>query len=94
MHEKRIPMRRCVGCYQSKPKSELIRVVKDKQFGKNSITIVIDPSKKLPGRGAYLCNNPSCFKIAKKAKKFEHAFSCQIPQEIYDSLEAEINGNI
>ena len=29
MKEKRIPLRKCVGCGQMKPKSELIRVVRD-----------------------------------------------------------------
>ena len=50
MKEKRIPLRKCVGCGQMKPKAELIRVVRDNAGG-----VSLDPSGKKPGRGAYIC---------------------------------------
>ena len=49
---KKIPMRRCLGCYESKPKKELIRVVKTSEG-----EICIDKTGKKNGRGAYICYN-------------------------------------
>ena len=43
MKEKRIPLRKCVGCGQMKPKAELIRVVRDNAGG-----VSLDPSGKKP----------------------------------------------
>ena len=93
MQKKHIPLRRCVGCYQSKPKEQLIRVVKLQSKEKTSSEITIDPNGKLPGRGTYLCRDSACLKSAMKARRFERAFSCQIPQEFYQQLEEELNGN-
>ena len=45
---------------------------------------------KKPGRGAYICNDPKCLKLAIKGKKLEKAFETSIGQEIYDRLEQEI----
>ena len=45
---------------------------------------------KKPGRGAYLCRNPECLRLARKARRLERAFSCQIPNEVYDRMEEEI----
>ncbi len=42
---KKIPMRRCLGCMESKPKKELVRIVK-KQDG----TISLDKTGKESGR--------------------------------------------
>ena len=42
---KKIPMRRCIGCMQSKPKRELLRIVRDPEKG-----IAIDPTGKAPGK--------------------------------------------
>ena len=78
---KSIPMRQCVGCREMRPKRELVRVVKGPEGG-----ISLDFRGKAPGRGAYLCPNAECLSKAIRSKALERAFSCQIPQEIYDSL--------
>ncbi len=52
---KHIPLRTCVGCRQVLPKRTLIRVVRSPQG------VVIDPSGKLAGRGAYLHDRRSCW---------------------------------
>ena len=49
---KKIPERTCTGCGISKPKNELLRIVKDKE---NNITI--DLTGKKNGRGAYICTD-------------------------------------
>ncbi len=78
-----------------KPKKELVRVVRaPEKTDENGVTtggeISLDLTGKKPGRGAYVCHNPECLKKARKAKKFERAFSCKIPDEVYDTMEAEI----
>lgn len=78
----------CTGCSQMKPKRELIRVVKNAE-GEISIDLV----GKKPGRGAYVCNNIGCLKAARKARRFEKAFSCQIPAEVYEKMEEELIRN-
>lgn len=88
--QKKIPMRQCVGCREMRPKKELVRVVKSPEG-----QISLDFRGKAPGRGAYLCPQMDCLKKAIRAKALERAFSCQIPQEIYDGLieSMEAQGN-
>ena len=83
--EKKIPMRQCLGCREMKPKRELIRVVRSPEGN-----ISLDFKGKASGRGAYVCPEPQCLKKAIKAKALERAFSTQIPPEIYESLEKEM----
>ena len=96
MKQRKIPMRKCTGCNEMKPKSELIRVVKapDKTDENGEILekgeISLDLTSKKSGRGAYICRNIECFNMAKKARRFEKAFSCQIPSSVYDSMEEEL----
>ena len=85
MKKRKIPLRKCVGCNQNKPKKELIRVVKNK-----SNQIDVDLTGKANGRGAYICNDPECFKKAKKSKSLNRALETGIPDEIYDDLLEEI----
>lgn len=83
--EKKIPMRQCLGCREMKPKKELIRVVRSPEGN-----ISLDFKGKASGRGAYVCPSSQCLKKAIKAKALERAFSMQIPQEIYEALEREM----
>ncbi len=83
--QKKIPMRQCLGCREMKPKKELIRVVKSPEG-----EISLDFKGKANGRGAYVCPNAACLKKAVKAKALERAFSCQIPQEVYEALSAQM----
>lgn len=52
--------------------------------------ILLDPTGKKSGRGAYLCQNPDCLKKARKARRLERAFDCKIPDEVYERLEREM----
>jgi uncharacterized protein len=88
MHQKRVPMRMCAGCGQMKTKKELVRVVKSPEQ-----EISLDLTGRKPGRGAYVCKNIDCLKAARKARRFEKAFSCKIPEEVYDRMEEEISQN-
>lgn len=88
MQTKKQPMRMCTGCGQMRPKKELVRVVKSPQD-----EISLDLTGRSPGRGAYVCRNIECLKKARKARRLERAFSCQIPDEVYDRMEEELSRN-
>ena len=83
--QKKIPMRQYLGCREMKPKKELIRVVRSPEG-----EIRLDFKGKANGRGAYVCPDAGCLKKAVKAKALERAFSCQIPQEVYDALNEQM----
>lgn len=85
MAEKKIPLRKCTGCNEMKPKKELIRVLKTTEA-----EIVLDKTGKKNGRGAYLCNSLECFKQARKTKGLERSLQVKIPDEIYEMLEKEL----
>lgn len=82
--EKKIPLRKCIGCNEMKDKRELIRVVRTTEG-----EITIDFKGKTNGRGAYVCRNKNCLEKACKNKGLERAFNIKIPLEVYDSLIKE-----
>lgn len=84
---KKIPMRMCSGCRESKPKAELIRIVRTPE-GK----ILIDRTGKVSGRGAYVCKNEECFKKSVKSKALSRALDVQVEDEVLLQLEEEIHG--
>ncbi len=50
VQNRKVPLRRCVGCGEMKEKRDLIRILKEDE---NRITL--DPTGRKNGRGAYLC---------------------------------------
>ena len=99
MIKKKIPLRKCSGCGEMKPKKELIRVVKapEKKDENGNILsesiISLDLTGRKPGRGAYVCKSTECLKLARKARRFERAFSCQIPNSVFECMERELVEN-
>lgn len=85
MKEKKLPVRKCVGCGASKPKKELLRVVAPKEG-----EIVLDLTGKAAGRGAYLCADPACLAKARKARRLERAFAREIPPGVYETLQSKL----
>lgn len=83
--QKKIPMRQCLGCREMKPKRELIRAVKSPEGD-----VSLDFKGKAAGRGAYICPSKDCLKKAMKAKALERAFSAQIPSEVHEQLEKQM----
>lgn len=87
MQPKKIPLRRCMGCNESKAKKELVRVVKNKDG-----EVSLDMTGKKAGRGAYVCPSAQCLAKARKTRRIERALECAIPDELYAAMEAEIAG--
>lgn len=82
---RREPERTCVGCRAARPKPELRRVVR-----RADGTIVVDPSGKMEGRGAYVCPNPDCLDKAVRRKALDRALKAPAPPEAVERLRGEI----
>ena len=82
---KKIPTRRCTGCGEHFPKSELFRVVRSPEG-----EIFLDKVGKASGRGAYICKNPACLKKARKSRRIETSLDCHISEELYEKMEEEL----
>ena len=85
MAEKKIPLRKCTGCGEMKPKKELIRVLKTSED-----EIILDITGRKNGRGAYLCNSLECFQKARKTRGLERSLQMKLPEELYETLEKEL----
>ena len=96
MKQRKQPLRKCTGWGEMKEKRELVRVVtapdvKDEEGNIiSSGQVSLDTTGKKPGRGAYVCPCRECFEKARKARRFERAFSCKIPDEVYQAIESDI----
>lgn len=85
MKVRKIPMRRCVGCMESRPKMEMIRIVAAPEGD-----VIIDPTGKANGRGIYLCPNEDCFKAARKKKAVGRGLQVDITEQQLDRLFEEL----
>ena len=84
MKQKKIPLRKCLGCGCQKPKQELVRVVRSAEG-----EVSLDLTGKKAGRGAYICKSAQ----ARKAKRIDRAFSVTVPDDVYDEMEKELSEN-
>ncbi len=83
---KKIPLRKCVGCSEMKPKKELIRVLKTEND-----EITIDLTGKKNGRGAYICHDEECLNKAIKTKGIDRSLKVTLSQDVYEKLKKELN---
>ena len=79
------PLRMCVVCREMKDKKELLRVVKNKNG-----EFFVDKTGKLSGRGAYICRNDLCAGKFAKARAFERAFRCALPEGFGETIMKEL----
>jgi predicted RNA-binding protein YlxR (DUF448 family) len=82
---KHVPQRTCVGCREVNSKRTLIRVVRRPEG------IMIDPTGKLAGRGAYLHDKRSCWERGMKGA-LAHALKTELSQQDREILLAFIEG--
>ena len=71
-----VPTRTCVGCRARGPQDRLLRVV--------AVTGVLtpDPTRRLPGRGAYLHPRVECLALAERKRVFARALRLSGPAEL------------
>jgi len=79
--EKRKRPRTCVGCGEENPRKSMCRIVRSPEG-----EVRYDPTGKMPGRGAYLCEDPSCILRAKKKKALSRALRSEVEPGLYDEL--------
>ena len=77
--------RTCSACREKAQQSELLRVVRTPEG-----FVVFDRSRKMNGRGAYLCRKQTCLDKAKKSALIRNSLGCPIPEEVLNELEKEI----
>lgn len=85
MKTKKIPMRRCVGCGESKTKKELIRIV-----ALPSGMIELDRTGKKSGCGVYICDNLECFEKAYKSHGLERSLKRPVSRDVYEQIRVSI----
>ncbi len=74
-----IPQRTCVGCGETASKRSLIRLVR------TEAGVVLDPTGKLPGRGAYVHDDPSCWE-----KALDRSLARALRMQIGDEAQAQL----
>lgn len=85
MREKKVPMRTCVGCTESRDKKDLIRIAVYEGAA------AVDPEGRAKGRGIYICrDNSECFDKAIKRKALERALKRSVSEEEKEKLRREL----
>ena len=84
--KKKTPERQCLGCGEHRAKSELLRVVRAPDG-----SVSLDFTGKKSGRGAYICKNVACLKQARRTRRLSRSLECEIPDEVLEAMEAELN---
>jgi uncharacterized protein len=77
----RAPERTCVGCRQTRPKGQFVRLA----CGPTG-QLFLDHQGKLPGRGAYICPQRSCAEQASKGTRLREAFRHEVTPYPVDEL--------
>ena len=79
---KKIPLRRCVVTKEQLPKSELLRIVKNKEN-----EVFVDLTGKANGRGAYIKKDIEVLEIAKNKKILDRVLEIAINEEVYEEIK-------
>lgn len=77
---RKIPMRTCVVTREKLPKRELIRVVRTVDG------VIVDPTGKVNGRGAYLKIDKDVFEKARKSKILDKHLEVKVDDLVFDEL--------
>lgn len=82
MKMKKIPMRTCVITKEKCEKRDLLRIVRT-PLG----DVILDPTGKANGRGAYLKRDKEVIKKAKTSKILDRILEVDIPDNIYEEAK-------
>nr|WP_277997037.1 YlxR family protein [Moorella humiferrea] len=75
----------CVGCRTRADKRSLLRVVRTP-----AQEVILDPTGKKAGRGAYICPRVECLRKALKSRALERALGVSLTPEVVAGLEASL----
>lgn len=82
MKTRKEPMRMCIVTREKTHKMQLIRVVRTPEGN-----VVVDPTGKANGKGAYLTKDIEVIKKAEKNKILDKVLECDVPESIYEELK-------
>lgn len=82
---RRLPERTCVACGRTRPKRELVRIVRTPTG-----EIKVDLSGKVSGRGAYVCPEPPCAERGVKDGRLRYALDLPMPDTLVDDLRRAV----
>jgi predicted RNA-binding protein YlxR (DUF448 family) len=86
---RRPPTRSCVACRTAREKRELLRVVRTPDG-----SVVIDPTGRVAGRGAYVCRDQKCMTTAIQRGTLSRALETPVPPALQDALAATFTESI
>jgi predicted RNA-binding protein YlxR (DUF448 family) len=84
MKSKAVPTRTCIVCRTKDAKRTLVRVVRTVDG------ITVDPSGKMNGRGAYLCERPECWERAMTTDVLAKALKTTVTPEDRERLRQAV----
>ena len=78
-------MRTCIGCRESKPKQDMIRIACYEG------EIAVDVTGRAKGRGVYICKDPACLEKAKKTGAVKRGFKMNFDDSDLDRVYEELS---
>ena len=87
MVQRHVPERTCVACRTPQPKRAMVRIVRTVPGA-----VVVDPTGKLSGRGAYLCRQASCWERGLRKDVLPRALKTSLSEADRAALEAYAAG--
>jgi predicted RNA-binding protein YlxR (DUF448 family) len=86
---RRIPTRTCIACRTTRPKRELLRIVRAADG-----RVALDDSGRVAGRGAYVCRDEACVTRAFERGALARALETYIPADLREALATAANERI
>lgn len=76
-------IRKCIGCFESKNREEMIKITRENDTNK----IFINPNSKIFGRSVYLCYNKTCIDNSFKKNKLAKFLKADFTEELKETLK-------
>ena len=86
MKARKAPTRTCIACRQSDDKRGFVRVVRTPDGH-----VLVDPTGRANGRGAYLCAKAECFAVARQRRRLDPALKVSLKDDDYDRLRRDFD---
>ena len=83
---RKVSNRSCVACRCADEKRWFVRIVRTPDGH-----VVVDPTGKANGRGAYLCAKPECFDVARQRRRLDTALKVNLRDDDYDRLRRDFD---
>jgi predicted RNA-binding protein YlxR (DUF448 family) len=85
MKARKKPVRTCLGCGQEADKRELVRIVRSPEGD-----VMVDPTGKANGRGAYVHPRLECFEAAARKRRFDNALRVNLKEEDVERIRRDL----